>query len=300
MNEKKIKICVLTTIYPDSPTSKKYKFVHSLNKELAKLGVHVKTITPHSKGCLTNEIMDSVIIKRFKYLPEKYEIGFVNITELISSSKIGLIKGIMMFLGFFFVTFFECLKERPDVIHGHWAFPGGYIAYLMAKIFRKKFIVTVHGFNLFHKFKFLKGIVVRSLNHSSFIIANSSFTKNELIKMGVKEHKITKIYPAPNFVEPVKNPDVLQKYKNRFTDKANKIILFVGRLDQFKGVEYLIKSILKITTPNVHLIIAGEGSMANNFKDLTKKLGLEKKITFVGWVGNNELSLLHGISGNGI
>ena len=78
--------------------------------------------------------MDSVIIKRFKYLPEKYEIGFVNITELISSSKIGLIKGIMMFLGFFFVTFFECLKERPDVIHGHWAFPGGYIAYLMAKI----------------------------------------------------------------------------------------------------------------------------------------------------------------------
>ncbi len=296
MNKKKIKICVLTTIYPDSPTSEKHKFVHSLNKELVKLGINVRTITPHSKGCLRRESMDSVVIKRFKYLPEKYEIGFVNITELISTSKIGLTKGIMMFFGFFFSTLFECLKDKPDVIHGHWAFPGGYIAYLMSKIFKIKFIVTIHGLNLFQKFKFLQGMVVNGLNQSSLIIANSSHTKKELIKMGVNENKIIKIYPAPNFVEPIKNLEELEKFRNQFASSSDKIILFVGRLDKVKGVEYLIKSIPEITKDKVHLIIVGEGLIKDQLENLAKQLGLEKKISFVGRISDKKLSLLHGIS----
>jgi len=286
----------LTTIYPDTPTSKKHKFVHALNKELVKLGIDVKTITPHSKGSSTQQMMDSVIIKRFRYLPEKHEIGFVNITELVSSSKIGFTKGLLMFLGFFFSTFIECLKEKPDVIHGHWAFPGGLIAYFIAKIFKKKFIVTVHGLNIFQKFKFLERIVVHSLNHSSIVVANSDHTKNELIKMGVRKDKIIKIFPAPNFVVQIKDDNILKQYKTKFTEPSNKIILFVGRLDKVKGVEYLIRSLLEVKTVKVHLIIAGNGILFDQLQNLTKSLCLQTKVTFVGRVDDAELALLHGIS----
>ena len=46
--------------------------VHDLNKELILLGINVKTITPHSTGEKTKEVIDGVNVYRFKYLPEKY------------------------------------------------------------------------------------------------------------------------------------------------------------------------------------------------------------------------------------
>jgi hypothetical protein len=73
--EKKIKIYSLTTTYPESSDSTTHQFVHLLNKELVKLGFDIKTITPHSKGLTTKEVIDTVRIKRFRYLPENSEIG---------------------------------------------------------------------------------------------------------------------------------------------------------------------------------------------------------------------------------
>ena len=49
LSHKKIKLYSLATTYPESSSSTKPKFVHILNKELAKLGVYVKVIAPHSK-----------------------------------------------------------------------------------------------------------------------------------------------------------------------------------------------------------------------------------------------------------
>ena len=75
MNGNKLKIYSLATTYPESITSVKPKFVHVLNKELVQLGVDVKVIVPHTKGSMTTETMESVMIRRFKYLPDKYELN---------------------------------------------------------------------------------------------------------------------------------------------------------------------------------------------------------------------------------
>ena len=76
MDQNKIKIYTLATTYPESMNSTKPKFVHEINKELVKLGANVKTITLHSKGARTKEKMDSVLIRRFKYLPDEYEFNY--------------------------------------------------------------------------------------------------------------------------------------------------------------------------------------------------------------------------------
>ena len=144
IQEKKILIYSLTTIYIESPTPKKAGFVHTLNKELFKLGSRVKTITPHIEGALVNESIDDIIIKRFRYLPEKYQINSLTIPEAIKS-KMGMFKTIIMTSVFFLFALKECIKEKPDILHGHWSFPSGYIAYILAKLFRKKSIVTIHG-----------------------------------------------------------------------------------------------------------------------------------------------------------
>jgi len=241
--------------------------------------------------------MDSVPILFFRYLPGKYEINSKSIPDE-TKSKIGKLKVIIMILNFFLFTFRLCLKDKDYVLHGHWAFPSGYISYLISKILKRKFIVTVHGSEipLLEKFSFLKKIVINSLNKSSGVITSNNYLKNKLISMGVNEEKILLIKPIPNFVEHQSDKQKLKKFSENFTTSNNKIILFVGRLTEVKGTEYLIKSLPEVKMKNIHLIIVGDGILSEELKNLSKKLHLEDKVTFFGAANRTELGLLYDIS----
>ena len=298
MNQKDIKIYSLSTTYPDSTDSPKPKFVHIVNRELVKLGISVKVITPHSKGSKTKQIMDGVTIKRFRYLPENLELNYSSVAEEVSSSKFGMAKIVFLTIGLIFSTISECIKEKPNIIHAHWAFPGGYVASIVSKIFRTKYIVSVHGgeIPLLKKFRFLQKPVIASLNKSSKVIANSSYSKDELEKMGVKKEKIIQINPPPNFVQHCSDEELKKKFRDKLVTVDKKIILFCGRLTERKGVDYLIKSLPEINSKNIHLVIAGGGRHESNLKKLSSSLNLENKITFFGRAKDDEMGLLHDVS----
>ncbi len=191
ITKKKKLIYVLTTTYFDS---KKQGFIHTLNKTLVKGGFELKAITCHRPGELIEESVDSVLIKRFRYLPENHEIKF-SIQEEIRNSKLGLLKGILMTGNFFVYTFFECLKKRPDIFIGRWVFPSGYIAYIFSKIFGKKCVIEILGseVTLTKNSKWLQKFLIPCMNNSALVISNSYYTKNKFRKMGVKKEKIIKI-----------------------------------------------------------------------------------------------------------
>jgi glycosyltransferase involved in cell wall biosynthesis len=267
MTKNEILIYSLTTSYVRSDNLKRSHFVHVLNNELVKNRISVTTITLHQKGSFKNETRDGVKIRRFKYLPERFELNETSIPEA-SRSASGKFKIIIMSISFFIFTFSECIKQKPDILHAHWAFPSGYIAFLLSRIFRKKFIVTIHGSDiaLLKKYTLIKKFVIPNLNKSSQIIANSEYAKKELITMGINENKIIKIRVPPDFVEHEKDPKILEKFREKFTDSSTKIILFVGRLVEVKGVEYLIKALPEIKNVNIHLIIAGDGPLKNKLQ----------------------------------
>lgn len=279
---KKIKLYSLATTYPESTSSTKPKFVHILNKELAKLGIHVKVIAPHTKGSLTSETMDSVLVKRFRYLTSNNELNERSIPDEIRKSRFGKIKVSFMIFSFFVFTIFQCIKEKPDIIHGQWAFPGGYIAYLVSKLFGSKSVISIHGAEtpLLKKYNFIRRLVINSLNKSSLVIVNSNYTKNEYVKMGVNREKIILINPTPNFAQHISSVEDLHKFRRRFTADENKVILFVGRLVERKGVEYLIKSLPEIKTHKFHVMIAGDGWLLDDLVKLTNSLNLQDKVTF--------------------
>jgi len=298
MNQRKIKIISLTTNYPESENPRTAKFVHEINKQLVKLGFDVRAITVHTKGALTKEKMDAIAVTRFRYLPEKYQFNYSSIPDEISKSKIGYLKMIVMTFFFFSSTLMECMKEKPDIIHAHWSFPCGYIAYLMSKIFKTKFVITIHGgeIPLFKKFSTIRKLVINAMNKSVLVCANSSYSKNEFIKMGVKENKIIKLNVPPNFVKHTSDKLILESFRKKFTHQSNKIVLFCGRLVERKGVEYLIRSIGEIKLNNIHLVISGGGGLRDELENLTKQLGLTDKVTFFGRASDEELGMLHDIS----
>jgi phosphatidylinositol alpha-mannosyltransferase len=70
-----------------------------------------------------------------------------------------------------------------------------------------------------------------------------------------------------------------------------KIILFLGRLDQRKGIEVIIRAIPVIakSCPEIRLIVAGQGPMKTQAMKLAQKLGVREKVHFIGAVKSEDL-----------
>jgi len=287
----------LATTYPDSTDSPLPHFVHVLNRELSKKGFIVEVITQHLPGTKIKEKIDDVLVYRFRYLPEKNELKPLPIPDQIKKSKLKFVKVMMMVLAFGIFTFLKCSRKKPDIIHGHWAFPCGFFASLLGRIFKVKSVITAYGgeIPLIQKSNFIKKITIPNMNKASIVLADSSFIKNELIKLGVKEEKIVVHRLAPNFVPHTKDESLVREFRKTIAKDDEKIVLFVGRLVERKGVDYLIKS-LKEVKSNVRLVIAGKGEQLEPLKNLVKSLSLEDRVTFSVGPSHKELGKLHDIS----
>ena len=75
----------------------------------------------------------------------------------------------------------------------------------------------------------------------------------------------------------------------------NEYFLFVGRLETIKGADQLLRafSLLKKQYEKARLIIAGDGTQSLELKLLSKKLGIDAHVDFLGWVDNSKLSVYY-------
>ena len=115
------------------------------------------------------------------------------------------------------------------------------------------------------------------------IIAVSHTTRDEAIKkLGINLDNIKIIYNG------------LDHKKFHSTKKKSKkpTILYFGRLMKYKRIDKLIEIFSKIVKliPESELIIAGTGVVENELKEKTKKLRLENKIKFLGYVSDEQKS----------
>lgn len=69
---------------------------------------------------------------------------------------------------------------------------------------------------------------------------------------------------------------------NQYNLEGKKVILFVGRLEPVKNLEFLIKLFHQLECKDVHLIIIGDGTMKVKLLDLVNKLYLSEKVIFMG------------------
>ena len=139
-------------------------------------------------------------------------------------------------------------------------------------------------------------MVINALNNSEIICANSNYSKDEFIKMGVNKNKIIKLNVPPNFVIHTEDKKLLESFRKKFVDPSKIIVLFCGRLVERKGVEYLIKAMNNVKQNNVHLIVVGGGELLHELNELTNSLNLKNRVTIYGRASEKELGLFHDIS----
>ena len=100
----------------------------------------------------------------------------------------------------------------------------------------------------------------------------------------------SKITVIPNFINTEgKKCDRMRHINGRFN------ILYVGAISEYKGVDVLIRAFGMIQTENVnaHLTLVGNGKMISYCKSLVKKLEIDDKVTFRGYIENDKLQEIY-------
>ena len=114
-----------------------------------------------------------------------------------------------------------------------------------------------------------------------FIIANSKYTRELGISMGLEENKIKIIHPGTNYPVPL-NEECKLKAKEIFGHAFPKIIT-IARLDKRKSHQNILMTVKNLipTFPDIKYISIGDGDEKNNLKDLIKHLEIEKQATLL-------------------
>lgn len=177
----------------------------------------------------------------------------------------------------------ELRKSRYDIVHGH-----GYNAlslYFSRYAKRKKFIATPHyhgsGNTAFRNFllRLYKPFGRRIFADADAIISVSHYEKSLLIKdFRLNEGKIRLI---PNGVN-------LAEFTAKEVPSGTKSILYVGRLEEYKGVQYIIQA-LPLLDDSFILEIVGWGTYEKELMRLADKLGLNHRVRFNHYLPRSEL-----------
>jgi len=152
----------------------------------------------------------------------------------------------------------------------------------------KKKICLIHGKEINHeKGTSLNKRVLEVLNNAETIVANSEYTKNLAISLGVQQDKIIVIHPGIDQVQELDKKN-LDKVENLLKHKSPRLIT-VSRFDKRKNHEKIIMALrnLKQIYPDIVYICIGYGDEEENIRKLVVELSLQSQVMFFKDISND-------------
>ena len=121
--------------------------------------------------------------------------------------------------------------------------------------------------------------VLTALAKANYVIANSKFTKEFAMKLGVKN--VTVINPGCNYPIPI-NEEAKEFAKNIYGDASPRLIT-ISRLDGRKSHQNVMMTVKNLLPkfPSLKYISVGDGDEKKNLLKLRKELGLENNVELI-------------------
>lgn len=287
----KPKLLVLTSTYPRWSGDPEPGFVHELSKRLVD-DFDVTVLGPHAAGAASQEVMEGVRVRRYRYAPAVLE-SLVNDGGIVTNLRRAPWKWLLLpgfLLGLLWSLWRTIVRERPDIIHAHWLVPQGLLVALLGKVGGRipPFVVTSHGADLFAlRSAMLQGMKRFVAQRACAVTVVSPAMLDEMKRIGID---VTNVHIQPMGVD----------MKHRFTpdpsvQRSCDELLFVGRLVEKKGLRYLLDAMPVILKahPSAYLTVAGFGPEESALRQQVERLRLGDKVHFLGAVRQADLPGLY-------
>ena len=283
-----MKILMLTWEYPPRVVGGIARVVYDISRTLLKDG-HDVTVVTYREGD-TPYFEDDKGVKVYRV--DNYMINPNNFIDWIMQLNFNMVAKVN-----------EIMKEQGefDVIHAHdWLV--AYAAKTLKNSYNIPIVSTIHATEAGRN----SGIhdeTQRYINDTEWmltyeateVIVNSNYMKNELQRLfGLPYEKINVV---PNGVNLNLYNGVERDYdfRRQYAADNEKIILYVGRLVYEKGIQNLIAAMPKVLNGyhDSKLIIAGKGGMIDELRDEVRRLGIENKVYFTGYLKLNQVTKMY-------
>ena len=121
--------------------------------------------------------------------------------------------------------------------------------------------------------------VLTALAKADHVIANSKFTKEFAMKLGIKN--VTVINPGCNYPIPIN--DEAKEFAKKIYGNASPKLITISRLDGRKSHHNVMMTVKNLLPkyPSLKYVSIGDGDEGNNLLRLRKTLGLEKSVEFI-------------------
>lgn len=295
---KPIKVLVVTSTFPRWPSDTEPSFVLELCQYLFNRGMQIDVLAPHCKDARENEDMDGIRVYRYKYFIGRWQhLAYQGgIMAKLRTNPLNYVQVPFFMLAQLFAVAIRMRSGKYDVVHCHWLIPQGLVCVLAKMVAGKNnqpaLVCTSHGGDLFALkngiFQFLKLFITEKIDEL-YVVSNAM--RNYAVSLGITGEKIS--------VKPM-GVDL----EERFTADGSvlrdgKKIIFVGRLVEKKGVEYLLDAFTQVikSCPAVQLLIIGDGPLRQGLEIKSRTLKIENSVEFLGGVKSADLSKYYSSAG---
>jgi len=153
-----------------------------------------------------------------------------------------------------------------------------YVGMIMGYLQKKGLLRRIY-FTIFLCYYIFSERIVCRLAKKIIVVVKEN--ESRLIKLNVPRDKVVVVSNTPDVNE-------LRKLSISLTGKGRKIVIsYVGEISYLRGLDTLIKALPLIIrkNPEIRLLLVGDGEGAmTELVKMSKQLGIEKQVTFTGWV----------------
>jgi glycosyltransferase involved in cell wall biosynthesis len=275
-----VKILIITSVYPRFDEDQEVPWLRASVSHLKNAGCEITVIAPSHKACKSKAI-DGTEVHRFRYAPRNYEIltHDEGAPSKMAKNPMLQLRAIPYIISGMFSALRLCIKRKPDIIHAHWPFPHGFMAFF-AKLFCKiPVALNFHGAELLlmRKKKWLKPFLKFFIKRADLIFANSSFTAK----------KIKELHPCKVEISPY-GTTLFENIEKKINNQIFRI-LFVGRHIERKGIACLIKAAALLDGEKFQVRIAGAGDLTEELKKQASEEA-PKQVLFLGKLSKEDLA----------
>ena len=226
-------------------------------------------------------------------LRNKYDLFFIDSTSIKIPPPSFLIRAFFAFFRLLNFTF-KVMISNPKVIIIFFA---GFsstlekaIMVIIGKLFNKKIMIFPRAGALITNYKnniIFNLYVKKTLSLADkFLCQGKNFQDFAISQLRYKKKDCPVI---PNWTATDSFLELGLK-KKKLSDKEIANLVFIGWMEEFKGIYEIIKAslILRKKGKKFHIYFCGDGNAMKNVKELIKKNRLEKFITLLGWIDERD------------